>query len=138
MTHYKKLLDPSIYLGPADFDTDRTVKISRVAREKKPARDGEKEETGVMLYITGKDGAEYPRPLPVRTTMLWVVSTLHGPDIEAWVGKELTLYRTTCLSFGDVEECVRIRVPPEMDRKIAARLKKRKASAKTWSMDLGK
>jgi hypothetical protein len=110
--------------------------VSRVAREKKAKREGEAEESGVMLYILGKDGAEYPRPLPVRSTMLYIVSLLHGPDIEGWVGKELTLFRTTCLSFNEVEECVRIRVSPDIDRKVLARLKKRKASPKTYMMEL--
>lgn len=136
MTHYKTLLDPSKYLGPADFPTERTVKISRVVREKKPTRDGEPEESGVMLYIIAKDGTEYPRPLPIRSTMMYAMASVFGSEIEAWAGKEVPLYRTTCLSFGDVEECVRIRLDATLEKKIAARLKKRKASPKTWSMEL--
>lgn len=137
MTHWKSLLDPSKYLGPADFPAERLVKISRVVREKKPKRDGEEEESGVMMYIIAKDGTEYPRPLPIRSTMMYAMAHVFGSEIEAWAGKEVPLYRTTCLSFGDVEECVRVRCDETLAKKIAARLKKRKASPKTWSMDLG-
>lgn len=136
MTHYKKLLDPSIYLGPPDFDTERTVKVSRVVREKKPKRDGEAEETGVHLYIFQKDGTEYARPLPIRSTLLHGLSLVFGVEIEGWAGKEITLFRTTCLSFGEVEECVRIRFEPSIDRRIISWLKKRKVSPKTYMMEL--
>ena len=44
----------------------------------------------------------------------------------------MTLFATKCLSFGDVEECVRIRFPEEIDARIYKWLKKRKANRSTY------
>lgn len=134
MTHWRSLLDPGIYLGPQDFPTERPVKIARIVREKKPAREGEKESSAPMLYVQAKDGSEYPRPLPLPKSVMYGLSLALGVDVEGWVGKEIALYRTKCLSFGDVEECVRPRFTPDVVAKIRGWLKKRKASPKVFEI----
>lgn len=136
MPHWKSLLDPSVYLGPQDFPTDKTVTISRVVREKMPAREGEEEQSGVMMYFAHK-GAELPRKYKVAKSVLYGLNLTFGPDTDGWVGKEVTLFAAKCLSFGEVEECVRVRFSPDVDKRIRAWLKKRKASPSAYMVGGG-
>lgn len=127
--HYKLLLDPGKFLGPADFPGDgREVTIARISREKMPARDGEPEQSAPMLYIKAKDGSEYARPLKVPKSVMYGLSLHLGTDADAWVGQKVTLFAAYCMSFGEKEECIRIRFPEDVDNRIKKWLKKRKAS----------
>lgn len=130
MAHYKTLLDPAKYLGAVDFPKEREVTISRAAREQLPMRKEEKEDPGLapMLYILDKEGKEHHRPLKIPKSVLEGLALMLGPDYDTWVGKKVTLFATKCLSFGDVEECVRVRFPEEIERKVMKWLKKRKAN----------
>jgi len=130
MPHWKSLLDPTVFLGPQDFAKDKTVAISRVVREALPERDGSKTE-GAMMYFAYK-GAELPRKLKLPKSLMYGLSLTFGSDTDAWVGKEVTLYAARCLSFGEVEECVRIRFAPEVDDKIVRWLKKRKKDPRMY------
>jgi hypothetical protein len=130
--HYKQLLDPGKFLGPQDFTTEREVVISRVAREKMPARDGEPEQSAPMLYILQKDGAEYPRPYKVPKSVMYGLSLAYGTETDAWKGQKIGMYAAKCMSFGAVEECLRLRFSAEIDAKIFKWMKKRKASASAY------
>lgn len=132
MTHWKSLLDPGVYLDAQDFPTERKVKISRIVGEKKPAREGEKEKTGVMMYVVAKDGTEYPRPYPMPKSVAYGMGLTYGTDIEKWIGLDVAMFAARCLSFGEVEDCLRIRFAPEIDRRIDLWMKKRKASPKAY------
>ena len=52
MTHYRTLLDPGIFIQASDFPVDKTVKISRVVREKMPERKGEEVSHSPMMYFS--------------------------------------------------------------------------------------
>lgn len=132
--HWKSFLDPGKFLGPADFSTEREVTISRITREKLPKRDGEAEQSAPMLYIQAKDGSEYPRPFKVPKSVMYGLSLYLGTDADAWAGKKVTMFATRCMSFGEVEECLRIRFPIEIDDRIRKWLKKRKASPMAYMM----
>ena len=67
--------------------------------------------------------------MKVPKSVLYGLSLAYGSETDAWIGKPVVLFAAKCLSFGDVEECVRIRFAPEIDAKIRKWLKKRKASA---------
>lgn len=129
--HYKALLDPGIFVGPQDFQTDKTISISRVVREEMPARDGEAKTSCPMMYFA-HNGIELPRKYKVPKSVLYGLSLHLGTDIEQWIGKSVTLYAAKCLSFGEVEECVRIRLPEEIESKIFKWLKKRKANRSAY------
>ena len=126
MAHYKSYLDPGKYLGPADFPTEREITISRLAREKLPARDGEPEQSAPMIYVVAKDGSEYPKPYKVPKLVMHGLSLAFGTEADAWKGQKIGMFKTTCMSFGDVEECLRLRFSPEIDGKIRKFMKKRK------------
>ncbi len=131
MPHYKLLLDPSIFLGAQDFQTDKTVKISRIAREKMPERDGDKEQAGVMLYFT-HGGKELERKYKLAKSVMYGLSLIYGVNTDDWLGKDITLFAARCISFGEVVECVRVRFPPDIDAKIGKWMKKRKASPSAY------
>jgi hypothetical protein len=133
MPHYKQLLDPGIFIGPQDCQTDKTVTVSRIVREKMPERDGDKEEakTGAMMYFS-HNGQELPRKYKIPKSVLYGLSVAFGTDTDAWIGKQITIFAAKCMSFGEVEECVRVRFSPEVDAKIRKWLKKRKASPSAY------
>lgn len=132
MAHYKLLLDPSKYLQPEDFPQDKEVTISRIVREKLPQREGEEEKSAPMLYILGRDGKEYVRPLKVPKSVLHGLALLFGVEDTAWIGKKITVFATRCMAFGDIEECIRVRFPEEIDGKVRKWLKKRKANPSAY------
>lgn len=141
MAHWKSLLDPTVYVGAQDFTTDKTVAISRVVREVMPTRDkDEAEQSAVMIYFAprkadGSLGAELVRKYKAPKSVMYGLSLTFGTDTDSWIGKDVTLFAAKCLSFGDVEECVRVRFAADVDRKIRGWLKKRKASPKAYMLE---
>lgn len=128
MPHYKQLLDPGIFVGPQDFATDKTVQISRVVREAMPKREkDDKDESAPMIYFAAK-GKELDRKYKAPKSVLYGLSVTFGTDTDGWIGKDVTLFAAKCMSFGETEECVRIRFAAEVDAKIRKWLKKRKAN----------
>jgi hypothetical protein len=132
MAHYKSYLDPGKYLGPADFPAEREITISRLAREKLPARDGEPEQFAPMLYVVAKDGSEYPKPYKVPKSVMYGLSLAFGTEADAWKGQKIGMFKTTCASFGDVEECLRLQFTPEIHAKIFKWMKKRKSNRSAY------
>lgn len=132
MAHWKTLLDPSRYLQAQDFPQPREVTIARVVREELPAREGEPRQSAPMLYLTGKDGKEYTRPLKLAKSVLYGMSCYLGTDTDTWAGKKITLYAARCLAFGEAEDCVRCQFPSEIESKIYTWLKKRRASRSAY------
>lgn len=59
-----------------------------------------------VLYFKGKD---IPLGLTAKVNLLAVIDA-HGREMDDWIGKQLTLYPTTCLAFGNPKTpCIRIR-----------------------------
>jgi hypothetical protein len=132
MAHYKTLLDPGEFLGAQDFPAEREVTISRVVAEDMEDRDSKSKKRYPMLYIKAKDGSEYPRKFKVPKSVLYGLSLLLGTDIDTWKDQKITLFAGKCLSFGEVEECIRVRFPQEIEGRIYKWLKKRKASRSAY------
>lgn len=131
MTHYKNLLDPTDFLGAADFPAPKTVTISRAVREKLPERKGEAATEAPMLYFI-HNGQEIRRKYKVPKSVLYALSLVLGPDVDEWKGKQITLQAAKCLSFGEIEECVRPVLTPEIEAKVFKWLKKRKSSSQAF------
>lgn len=130
--HYKSYLDPGKFLQLCDFATEREVTISRIAREALPARDGEPAQHAPMLYIVAKDGSEYARPFKVPKSVMYGLSLAFGTEADAWKGQKISMFAAKCMSFGEVEECLRIRFSPEIEAKIRKWMKKRKANPSAY------
>lgn len=135
--HYKQLLDPGKFLGPQDFTAEREVTIARVSREKMPPRQGEPEQSAPMLYIVAKDGSEYVRPYKVPKSVMYGLSLAFGTETDAWKGKKIGMFAAKCMSFGEVEECLRLRFSPDVDGKIRKWMKKRKSNPSAYIMNDG-
>jgi hypothetical protein len=133
MKDYRTLLDPTDFLGPADFPSPKSVTISRAVREKIDLKDP-KSLDAPMLYFT-HNGQEIKRKYKVPKSVLYALSLLLGPDIDEWKGKQVTLMAANCLSFGEVESCIRPVLPPEIKSKVFKWLSKRKSSPKAFMIE---
>jgi hypothetical protein len=131
VTHYKKLLDPSVFIGAQDFPEPKTVTISRVVREDMPERSGEAKQAAPMMYFSA-GGKELPRRYKVPKSVLYGLSLEMGSDIDLWAGKQITLFAARCMAFGEIEECVRVEFKPETTQKIYTWMKKRKANKSAY------
>jgi hypothetical protein len=139
--HYKKLLDPGIYLGPQDFfDGPKKLTISRAVREsietKGDAGDSKSPQTAPkqsapMLYFI-HNGVELPRRYKIPATVLYGLSLLLGKDCDQWHGKDIVIEVCKCMSFGEIEDCLRVQFPAEIEDKIHKYLKKRKLNVKCY------
>lgn len=129
MAHWKKLLPESEYIGPQDFDKGPVkLTITKVVRQKLTARE---DEQGAVMYLE-TNGKPCKKRFHVCKSLLFGLAQTFGSDSESWHGQEVELYKAKCLSFGQVEECVRIRFTPEVDRAIIAWLKKLKVSPRVY------
>ena len=124
MTHWKQLFDPSERLGAHDFEKPKKLTISRVVSEK--GADGKKEAHMYFMH----DGKELKRYWSVPKSSMYGLTLLLDGPYDTWHGKQITLHADHCLSFGDVEECVRCEFPPNIEEKVIKYLKKRKANTK--------
>lgn len=135
MAHYKQLLDPGEFLGPQDFSAEREITISRVSREKMPAREGEPEQSAPMLFIVAKDGTEYHRPYKVPKSVMYGLSLAFGTETDAWKGQKIGMFAAKCMSFGEVEECLRLQFSAEIHAKIRKWMKKRKSNPSAYMIN---
>lgn len=110
MTDYRSLYDKE-YIGAWDIaDKDVTVTILKVIGGSLTAVGGRKSKKPV-IYMKGTE-----KGFAVNATNGKTIATMYGPMIEDWVGKRITLFKSTTRSpSGDGEvECIRVRpkVPP--------------------------
>jgi hypothetical protein len=117
MTHYK-LLHPSKYLGAHDLEgKDVSLTIRRVLREELKTERGTEKQP--IMYFTEtqaraeKEGVEEKR-LVLNVTNRNMVASIHGPTVEAWYGKRITLYTANVDAFGKKTDAIRVRpvAPP--------------------------
>lgn len=58
-----------------------------------------------ILHFKGKT-----RALPLNKTCARVIAMMYGTNMNEWVGKEITIYPTTCDAFGEEDvPCIRVR-----------------------------
>lgn len=102
-THWKRLINPD-YIGAYALPDghDLTVTINFVQRETVTTTGGKKEECTVA-HLVGQ------KPLILNSTNSKSIHKLHGPYIEDWAGKQITLYASTTKFAGEVVECLRVR-----------------------------
>ena len=104
MPDWRELLD-SETIGAWDLKgRDYTLVITKVQSEKIR---GTTEKAKRKALISFK-GAE--KKLVAGATILNAIGKLYGRRTEGWIGKPVTLYATTCVSFGESGvPCVRVR-----------------------------
>jgi hypothetical protein len=116
MTHILSMYDNK-YIYAFDLKgRPAVVTMDRVAVGKL----GKEQQKKPILYFVGKE-----RGLALNKTNARTIIGMYGPDVEKWRGKRITLFPTTCESFGSTVECIRIRpeapkgnakdAPPDLD-----------------------
>ena len=110
--HFRKL-HPSEYLGAHDLNgKDAILTILSVSIETLKTDRGD-EQKPVMRFEETKAVAEKNRSkeqrMVLNKTNAKTIADLHGSEVNDWAGKRITLFPTTCQSFGDTVECVRVR-----------------------------
>lgn len=105
-------LFPSKYISAHDLGErgEFTLKISQVVIEelinqRRPG--GEKEMKPVLYFANAKKG------LVLNKTNATTISSSLTPETDAWIGKRITLYRKREQAFGEVTDCIRVRIPVE-------------------------
>ena len=103
MPDYRTLFD-SKYVASYDLENgDVTVTISAVRSEELSAHNGDAERKAVLTFSDAK------KEFVCVKTNCKLIAGMYGKDVDNWIGKRITLYKTQCEAFGDVVDCVRVR-----------------------------
>ena len=81
---------------------DMTVEIMSVGTEKVTVSGGKKE-VHTVAKLRGQ------KPWILNATNQKSIARLHGPYIEDWSGKKVTLYASTVKFAGETVECLRVK-----------------------------
>lgn len=114
MTHWKTMLEKE-YLYAFDLGgREVTVTIESVKAGSIKGEGGKTTKKPVISF-TGKD-----KKFALNVTNGSTIAQMYGNDVEAWVGKRITLFSSTTTFGGKTVDCIRIRptVPPS--RPVAA------------------
>lgn len=101
---YRKLF-VSPYVAACDLETDRNVTIKEVKQEEVKNESGS--DVCPIVYF-----AELPKPMVMNKTNAKRIATIYGPDTDAWIGRQVTLYASETTYRGEVVPCVRVRPNP--------------------------
>lgn len=107
-THWKSLTDRE-FIFAFDLDgRDVTVTIAKVVAGELTSAGGKKTKKPVVFFEGKAKG------LALNASNAKTIATLYGNYVEAWVGKQITMYPTTTQMNGETVECIRLRpkVPP--------------------------
>jgi len=111
--HYAKLYE-SEYAGAWDLtdDEDRPVdKVVTIERwEKKTIKSQRGEEVKPVLFFKGAKKAMICNKTNART-----IAGMYGPDVNQWIDKRITLYKTTTATKDGDTPCIRVRPTPPKD-----------------------
>ena len=109
-THWKNLTNAN-YLGAYSFDNadEVTVTISSVGKETVKNPSGASEDCIVVHFQeTEVDGVTI-KPMIFNKTNCEKLEKLYSKYIEDWVGKRITIFKTTTQFGRDIVECLRIK-----------------------------
>lgn len=86
---------------------DVTITIAGVRKEKIRGRAGSNDEpkSKAIIQIQGRDLSF----IPCKTDATKTIPSLYGFKTKDWIGKQITIYPTTTMAFGQQVECIRVR-----------------------------
>ena len=123
-----RLLNPSNYFSPADFEGDITAKILEVRLEDvEDEAKGKKRKGSILL-----EGHEKPWLSNVTNTKCLVA--MFGDETDRWKGKRVTLYAERVMAFGEWTLGVRLRGSPDIAQPVSVRIKLRKKKEQVVTM----
>jgi hypothetical protein len=74
---------------------------------------GRKSEAWIFYFKeTAKTAKKHNRDEKVwvmNKTNMKIIKKWHGKETDNWIGKQITLYATTCKMKGEVVDCIRVR-----------------------------
>ncbi len=109
ITGHIDLAYPTKYVKAADLGgKDVTVRIVCLESDVLVMQGGKKERKNVLTMASLR-GKTLGKQLVLNKTNARLIASQHGPLIEAWDGKEITLYPTTTKCGRDTVECIRVR-----------------------------
>lgn len=104
-TDYRSLYDKD-YIGAWDLDSgDRTIVITKVIAGQLTGQGGRKSKKPVVYFRGSEKG------FALNATNGKTIAALYGNHVENWVGKRITLYKSSTRNpdgSGDVD-CIRVR-----------------------------
>jgi hypothetical protein len=115
-TDYRSLYDKD-YIGAWDLqDRDVNVTIRKVIGGNLVGQGGRKSRKPV-IYMNGTE-----KGFALNATNGKTIAAMYGPLIEGWVGKRITLYKSTTRdpNGGGEVECIRVRPTPPKPKGAAA------------------
>jgi len=99
-----RLMFPTDYVTAADLKgQDKTVTIATVVQDELTMQGGVKEQAWVVSFV------EAQKKLVLNKTNAKLIAAHHGDESDDWIGKQITLYPTTCKFGRDTVECIRVR-----------------------------
>ena len=104
MTHWRKVVSkdsPHLNVWDIEGHSPLSVTIESWAPEQVHDEEG-REKT--MLFLTFRGGK---KALGVNVTNAHLIAQQHGPDVDGWIGKKITLRCATCRG----EPCIRVAIP---------------------------
>jgi hypothetical protein len=115
--HYAKMFDNE-FVGAWDLTddddkpVDKTVTIERI--EKRKIKGPRGEETKPVLFFNGT-----PKGMITNKTNARTIAGMYGADVNAWVGKRITLYQDVTSTPDGQKPCIRVRpnIPSGKERK---------------------
>jgi len=100
---YRSFFDRD-YIAAFDLNgKDVTLTISKAIGGELTAQGGRKSKRPVV-YFEGREKA-----MVLNRTNGKTIAALYGNDVNAWVGKQITLFPTTTTFGSETVECIRIR-----------------------------
>ena len=115
------------YLAADDLrDREWTLTISKVVPGKLRKKDGKFDARPIVHFSELEAKATKDKPamaLVLNRTNAKTVKALYGKETRDWVGRRITIYPTTCDSFGKRDvPCIRVKdeEPPETKAKKPA------------------
>ena len=99
-----ELMFPNDYLAAEEFGgKDVTLTIKSIKRDALRTTSGSTEDKYVIEFEKTK------KKLVLNKTNAVQIAKVHGTKAEDWIGKQITLYPTTCMAFGSETDCIRVR-----------------------------
>ncbi len=115
-------LCPSPHLEALDLgDSIGAAVVVTIARVEIKEVGAEKVRKGVVYF------SEFPRGLVLNKTNSRTIAGLYGTDTDAWIGEQITIYRSETSFQNKTVPCIRIkdlRPAPAVEAKPAGKAKK--------------
>lgn len=115
-----RMLNPSSYFSPADFQGEVTAKIIDIKLEDVEEQNGKSKRKG-SITLEGHD-----KPWLCNVTNTKCLVAMFGDETDAWRGKRVTLYAERVMAFGEWTLGVRLRGSPDIAQPVSVRIKLRK------------